>query len=137
MRFPWSRETRADSSYTDALVAAITANASGQTTAFPTATAALEACAGLIGRAFASATVENAPDHVAEAVTPALLNLAGRSMIRRGEILFGIDLLEGELHLRPVASHDISGDYFRWDYRLNLAGPEPVNDFETPTVSIY
>ena len=48
-------ETRADSSYTDALVAAITANASGETTAFPTATAALEACAGLVARAFAGA----------------------------------------------------------------------------------
>ena len=32
-------EHRADSSYTDALVAAITANAGGETTAFPTSTA--------------------------------------------------------------------------------------------------
>ena len=117
------RETRADSSYTDALVAAITANASGQTTAFPTATAALEACAGLIGRAFASASIQGAPDHVTEAVTPALLNLAGRSLIRRGEILFAIDVSDGGLYLRPVSSHDIHGDYSRWDYRLNLAGP--------------
>lgn len=37
MRWPWSRrETRADSSYTDALVAAIAANAGGKSTAFPT-----------------------------------------------------------------------------------------------------
>ena len=62
MRWPWQAwEKRADSSYTDALVAAITANASGETTAFPTATAALEACAGLVGRAFATAKIE-APD---------------------------------------------------------------------------
>ena len=36
--FPWqsnNMEHRADSSYTDALIAAITANAKGQTTAFP------------------------------------------------------------------------------------------------------
>ena len=72
------RETRADSSYTDALVAAITANASGKTTAFPTATAALEACAGLVGRAFASASIQGAPDHVTEAVTPALLKALSR-----------------------------------------------------------
>ena len=117
------RETRADSSYTDALVAAITANASRQTTAYPNATAALEACAGLIGRAFASASIQGAPDHVTEAVTPALLNLAGRSLIRRGEILFAIDVSDGGLYLRPVSSHDIHGDYSRWDYRLNLAGP--------------
>ena len=55
-------ETRADSSYTDALVAAITANARGQNTAFPTATAALEACAGFVSRAFASAEVKAPPD---------------------------------------------------------------------------
>ena len=79
------RETRADSSYTDALVASITANASGKATAFPTATAALEASAGLIGRAFASATIQGAPDHVIDSVTPGLLNLAGRALIRRGE----------------------------------------------------
>ena len=124
MRFwPFQRETRADSSYTDALVAAITANAGGASTAYPTATAALEACAGLVGRAFASASIEGASDHVIEAVTPALLNLAGRALIRRGEILFAIDVFEGELHLRPVSSHDIDGDYSRWTYRLNLPGP--------------
>ena len=120
--FQW-RETRADSSYTDALVAAITANAGGKSTAFPTATAALEACAGLVGRAFASASIQGAPDHVTEAVSPALLNLAGRALIRRGEILFAIDVFDGELYLRPVSSHDIHGDYARWIYRLNLAGP--------------
>ena len=58
MRFPWQPklETRADSSYTDALIAAITANASGQTTAFASAVGALEAASGLVGRAFASAS---------------------------------------------------------------------------------
>ena len=56
MRWPWQRrETRADSSYTDALVQVLLAQATGETTAFPGATAALEACAGLVGRAFASA----------------------------------------------------------------------------------
>ena len=47
-----------DSSYTDALVAAITLGASGKASAFPTATAALEACVGFVGRAFAGAAVE-------------------------------------------------------------------------------
>ena len=112
------RETRAVSSYTDALVAAITANASGKSTAYPNATAALEACAGLVGRAFASASIQGAPDHVIEAVSPSLLNLAGRALIRRGEILFAIDVWDGELYLRPVSSYDIHGDYARWDYRV-------------------
>ena len=48
MKWPWqsNMEYRADSSYTDALIAAITANAKGQTTAFPTAVGALEAASG-------------------------------------------------------------------------------------------
>ena len=40
-------EKRADSSYTDALVAVLTSGAAGTSTALPTATAALESCAGL------------------------------------------------------------------------------------------
>ena len=85
MRWPWNRtEERADSSYTDALVAAITANAGGQSTAFPTATAALESAAGIVGRAFASAEVE-APDAFMEALSPACMSMIGRALIRRGE----------------------------------------------------
>ena len=74
MRWPWQpREDRADSSYTDALVQAITANAGGQTTAFPTATAALEAAAGVVGRAFAAAEVK-APTAMLRALDPACLS---------------------------------------------------------------
>ena len=118
-------EKRAVSSYTDALVAAITANAGGQTTALPTATSSLEACAGLVGRAFASAEVIG-PDYVRDALRPSVLNLIGRSLIRRGEILFNIDVVGGMLVLLPAASHDVSGspDPSTWTYRLNLAGPE-------------
>ena len=43
--------------------------------------------ASLVGRAFASASIQGAPDHVIDSVTPALLNLSGRALIRRGEIL--------------------------------------------------
>ena len=134
--FQW-RETRAVSSYTDALVAAITANAGGKSTASHNATAALEASAGLIGRAFASATIQGAPDHVIDSVTPGLLNLAGRALIRRGEILFAIDVHDGAMYLRPVSSHDIHGDYARWDYRLNLPGPsEQITRSRVPSEGV-
>ena len=93
-------EKRADSSYTDALVAAITANAGGQTTAFPTATSSLEACAGLVGRAFASAEVIG-PDYAMDALSPDVMALIGRSLIRRGEILFDIDVINGMLRTHP------------------------------------
>ena len=118
-------EKRAVSSYTDALVAAITANAGGQTTAFPAATSSLEACAGLVGRAFASAEVIG-PDYAMDALSPDVMALIGRSLIRRGEILFDIDVKRGTLILTPAASHDVNGhpDKRSWTYRLNLAGPE-------------
>ncbi len=116
-------ETR-DSSYTDALVAAITANASGETTAFPTATAALEACAGLVARAFAGASV-SASAAVEDVLTPAFLEMVGRSLIRKGELVVYITTRNGELLLLPAESHDVDGDPdpASWTYRLTIGGP--------------
>ena len=126
MRWPFARrETRADSSYTDALVAAITANASGETTAFPTATAALEACAGFVGRAFAAAEVAT-DARTLEVLTPAMLAMIGRALIRRGEIVLLIRVINGRLALLPAASHDVDGgpDPETWRYRCTVGGPE-------------
>ena len=118
-------EKRADSSYTDALVAVLTSGAAGTSQAFPTATAALESCAGLVGRAFAACEVMG-PESVVQALTPDLLSMIGRSLIRRGEILFSVDVTDGRLRLWPVASHDIAGEHdpITWKYRVNLAGPD-------------
>ena len=127
-RLPWftdsDRETRA-SSYTDALVASITANAAGQKTAFPTATAALEACAGLVGRSFSACEVSG-PDRVVDTLTPAVMNMIGRSLIRRGEIVYYIEVDDGRIHLLPAADHDVYGGEIptTWTYRCNLAGPQ-------------
>lgn len=117
-----------DSSYTDALVAVLTSGAAGTSQAFPTATAALEACAGLVGRSFASAEIMG-PPLVQDALTPDCLSMIGRALIRRGEILFSVDVADGRVNLLPSSSHDVSGDPdpATWKYRLNLAGP----DFQT------
>ena len=134
MRLPWTitnrariedLEHRADSSYTDALVASLTAHATGQAQT-PYATAALEACAGLVGRAFTSAEV-NAPGMVQAALTPSCLGLIGRALMRRGEIVLAIDT-EGGLMLHPASSHDIDGGYMPgdWRYRLSMAGPSRI-----------
>ena len=132
MRWPWQpREDRADSSYTDALVQAITANAGGQTTAFPTATAALEAAAGVVGRAFAAAEVK-APTAMLRALDPACLSMIGRALIRRGEVLFLIRVDGGRVKLLPAASHDIEGDPDpeSWTYRLTVGGPERTHTYD-------
>ena len=126
MRWPWSnRETRADSSYTDALVAAITAGARGEATAFPTATAALEACAGFVGRAFAAAEVA-ADARTLQVLSPDCLAMIGRALVRRGEIVLLIRVEGGRLRLLPAASHDIDGgpDPETWRYRCTIGGPE-------------
>ena len=59
MRWPWQpkSEARQAQSFTDAIVAAITAGASGDTSS-PSASAALEAAAGHISRGFAVATMK-------------------------------------------------------------------------------
>ena len=141
MKWPWQSnlETRADSSYTDALITAITANAKGQTTAFPASIGALEAAAGLVGRAFASAVVETDSSAVLRALTPACLLLIGRSLIRRGEIVLYIDTTTGMLNLLPCQSHDVDGGPIpaTWEYRCTVSGPERTFTFDhTPATGV-
>ena len=69
MRF-WPRfETRAATSYTDVVLAGLAANAIGSTTLSVATLGAVEACAGLWGRSFASAVIT--PPSLANALTPA------------------------------------------------------------------
>ena len=142
MRWPWQSppvETRADSSYTDALITAITANAKGQTTAFPTAVGALEAASGLVGRAFATAVVESTSSAVLRALTPSCLALIGRSLIRRGEIIFYLDTSFGMVDLLPCQSHDVDGgpNPLTWEYRCTVSGPERTYTYDhTPAAGV-
>ena len=87
-------ETR-DSSYTDTLIGVLLSRAEGRTLAVPAATAALEACAGVVGRGFMSAEVKGRTI-LTDALTPDCLTLIGRSLIRRGELVFLIDTEGGK-----------------------------------------
>ena len=122
----WRPFERRESSLTDSLVSQIVASASGAaTTAAPTATGALQAAAGMVSRCFAAASVDG-PANLAAAVTPAVLSLIGRALIRRGELVMLIDVdMNGLVRLVPAADWDVSGDWEpeTWDYRVNLAGP--------------
>ena len=115
-------ETRA--SYTDTLIAALVSRAQGKTLAIPSATAALEACAGTVGRGFAASEVSG-PDSLTQALTPSIMEMIGRSLIRTGEIVFLIDTTSGRLRLIPAETHDVEGGPFpeEWEYRLTLGGP--------------
>ena len=96
--------------------------AQGKSLAVPSATAALEACAGTVGRGFAASEVTG-PDSLAKALTPGVLELVGRSLIRRGEVVFLIDTTAGKLRLIPAETHDVEGGPYpeEWEYTLPLA----------------
>lgn len=130
--WPWRRETR-EASFSDAVVNAVLSAASGNTPVVSTATAALEAAAGLVGRAFATAEVQAASATIRDALSPDLLGLIGRALVRRGEIVLYIDTYTGSLRLVPCASYDVQGDTTAWTYRLTLAAPDGARDY--PAVS--
>ena len=123
MRFPWqNREIRQADTYSDAVVELLTQDVSG-TAGSPARIAALEIALGLWGRSFASAQV--LPESMAGALTPAVLALIGRELIRTGESLFLIELVDGNLTLQPATSWELSGgpDPSSWLYSVERAGP--------------
>ena len=125
-------ETRADDSYTDTLVAALTARAQGKELAVPYALGALEACAGVVGRGFAAAEVAGG-DAVKDALQPAVMEMIGRSMIRSGELLMMIDTTGGRIKLLPAQTHDVTGGPYpeSWMYGLTLGGPSDTLTFDS------
>ena len=121
MRLPWRREVR-ESSYTDALVAALVrGQGGGGGVAVPTATGALEACVGIVSRAFMSAEADGPT-----AITPAFLGMVARDLLRKGESVYLIDVSAGAVQLLPASAFDVSGrspDPASWRYRLDLSAP--------------
>ena len=97
------REKRsAGGGYSDAVVAAIEAQAAAKV-ADASSTAAIEAVAGMLSRAFADAEVIG-PGWVQDAVTPFWLMQVGRSLIREGASRSVIDMNgAGRLDLVPAA----------------------------------
>ena len=111
-------------SFTDSVVRALLAQAGGGASADPNATAALEAAVGSYSRAFAIAAVEPLTP-TTRALTPALLALAARDLIRRGEFVWAIEVGRDGVRLLPVGSWDLRGrwDPATWRYRVDLFGP--------------
>ena len=127
----WKNETRAEGNYTDALIAALLGRAAGKNTAYPSATGALEACAGTTGRAFMACEVSGRPALV-DALTPGCLETIGRSLIRSGESVWRIDSTGGVLRLLPAQSWDVEGGPLpdSWEYRLTLGGPSRTYTYD-------
>jgi len=94
--------------YTEIISRLVEAQAAG-TTHQASATAATEAAAGALSRAFASATVE-APADIAAAVTPHCLALIGRDLIQVGESFHVLRYGGGRLRLHPASTWYWEGD---------------------------
>ena len=97
-------------------------------------TAAVESCAGLWQRAFASAVITPSESPATIALTPRFFGQVGRELIFRGESIWLIEVVNGQVGLSAVADFDVSGGVREesWLYRLDLAGPSGT---ETKSVS--
>ena len=124
MKWPWQSEHRtAPSNYTDTVVEALLARASGAAVDSG-AIAATEAAVGMFERCISSATV-TPQNPMTQAVTPEVLALAGRGLATKGNALFVIEVEGGAVRLAPVAYWNVTGesDPASWRYRCDLSGP--------------
>lgn len=129
----WRRDEdrQAGGGYADAIVAAIEATAAQQT-ANVSSTAAIEAVAGLLSRAFAGCEVEG-PGWARDAINPVWLAQVGRSLVREGASMSVIDMDgDGMVELVPAAfwNFENATDPGRetdrestWRARVNTYGP--------------
>ena len=131
MRFPWQqkqdepiREVRENSPFTDAVVTGILRAVGGESQPGDTsAIAGLETAAGLFARAFAAAKVSPQSAYT-EGLTPFILALIGRELVRRGECVLVPKMTVSGLRLVPAGTWDVRGGYDEndWTYRVDLFG---------------
>ena len=140
MRWPWAKsepERREALPFTDAVVAALTAQAGGTAAGDPSAIAALEAAAGLYAAAFAGARVTPL-NAMTAGLTPACRALIARDLIRRGESVHQIGVEAGAVRLAPCGSWDVRGgpDERAWWYRVDVFGPSGNLTHFVPSASV-
>ena len=134
--WPWAKADASDRdetrNYSDALTAALIGAVAGDPTIKATATGALEAAAGFIGRSFASAEVKGSAMAIAALPPPVLAHMA-RALVSHGETLWLIRTDGGRLRLAPAQSWDVLGDpdEATWRYRVTLGGASTVQTFES------
>ncbi len=136
LRWPWSRkveERQSAGGYSDAVLRLLDAEATGLA-ATPTSTAAAEAAAGLLARAFMSATVK-APAWAVDAITPIWLAQVARDVLLRGEHLSAIRASSGRVVLVPAAQWNFEGgtsDEASWMVRCTAYGPSSSETWLLP-----
>ena len=139
MRWPWqakAEDREAVGGYTAIISQLVELQAAG-TTQQASATAAMEACAGALSRAFMGATVDAPPD-VAAAVSPRVLGQIGRDLVRVGESLHILRMSGGELHLSPASTWywEGSADPRGWTCTATTYGPSDSQTYRVPFDSV-
>ena len=139
MRWPWQRRERRDSGgdFSDAVVRLIEAQAAG-TAADASSTAAVEAAAGALSRAFASAEVVGEP-WVQECVSPTFLAQVGRDLIRSGDSMHVIRVgIDGMVKLIPASSWHWEGNHDpdSWTVRATCYGPSTSTTWNLPASAV-
>ena len=122
--FKKSEKRNSGGSFTDAVVRLIEAQASGSA-ADASSTAAVEAAAGALSRAFASAQVQG-PAWIQNTITPEFLGQVGRDLIRAGDSMHVIRINNmGKVILLPCSSWNFEGDANpdTWTIRATVYGP--------------
>ena len=113
--------------FSDAFIKRFVESAKGVGGGNPDGLAALEMCAGLWSRSLAAAKVIPDNSNITAAITPNVLAILGRSLIKNGESLFLIDVNDsGMLKLLPACGFNIKGmtpDEATWEYQISVAGP--------------
>ena len=130
-------EQRQSAPYTDALIGALEAQAVGQSVGDASAIAALEAAVALYSRAFAAATVT--PAEARSALSPPVLALVARNLIRRGEDFHRIYVRGGRIVLEPCGfayAHGNGPDPMSWTYNVTLYGPTDSRHEWVPAASM-
>ena len=129
-------DREATGGYTGIISQLVELQAAG-TTQQASATAAMEAAAGALSRAFMGAAVDAPPD-IAEAVTPRVLSQIGRDLVRVGESLHVIRMSGGRLHLFPASTWYWEGaaDPRGWTCTATTYGPSDSETWRVPFDSV-
>ena len=139
MRWLFRKREKRDSGgeFSDAVVRLIEAQAAG-TAADASSTAAIEAAAGALSRAFASAEVV-APPWAQDAITPGVLAQVGRDLIRNGDSMHVIRVGgDGAARLIPASSWHWEGthDPASWTVRVTAYGPSTSTTWKLPASAV-
>ena len=139
MRTPFRNPFTREANYTDSVITAFLAEAAGLGNMTAAQTGALEACVGMWGRCFASASVVN-PGLGGASLDASTLNYIARELCRSGQSLHLIELdVDNRVRLIPVAQWDVAGeshDPTTWTYAVDLTGPSGTTRRLVPAAGV-